>query len=51
MEVHRIYREAKTSMPYRQNGNPEAQQGHLRRVSAEFCKRLERAGIYVEGLS
>lgn len=49
--VHKIYREARRSIPWRHSANPGVlgKQNWLRQVSLEFHKRLAAAGIYVEG--
>jgi hypothetical protein len=49
--VARIYQDARASIrPNNHNHeDPVRNQGYLRRVSAEFHRRLKAAGIHVEG--
>jgi hypothetical protein len=50
--VSRIYREARKSVPVNNHNYDDAMrnQGYLRKVSAEFHRRLKAAGIHVEGV-
>lgn len=54
MEVQEIYQAASKAVPYCHSGDPDSAlriQPWLRKVQAEFDRRLKLAGIPVEGLT